>query len=234
MNRNVFAALAIALVLVPITAAARSPFPQNGDVARTIPSVVVQTGSASLLTSPLADLPRATTGSPRWPDDSFDQREPLPDGVPLWPSPYESPYLPPVQSPPLPWAAPTDEGTASPSVSIAPPGLALLPATLLPPAPRPLSPGPPASAAPALTPRIGGLTPLSGAQILANARALLGIRYVWGGNTLSGLDCSAFVSRAWVVSRHTTDTLSAVAYPISRDELLPGDALNLTTRQDPR
>jgi cell wall-associated NlpC family hydrolase len=79
----------------------------------------------------------------------------------------------------------------------------------------------------------GGPTPISRSDILANAEKLLNIPYVWGGVNNSGLDCSAFVSKAWSVSRHTTDTLSSVAHPISKDELQAGDALNLTTGADP-
>lgn len=75
--------------------------------------------------------------------------------------------------------------------------------------------------------------PITTANILAEAGDLLGIRYVWGGVTTSGLDCSSYLSRAWGVPRQTTDTLASVAHPISKDELQPGDALNLTTAEDP-
>ncbi|MDP2326527.1 MAG: hypothetical protein Q8M79_00390, partial [Dehalococcoidia bacterium] len=70
--------------------------------------------------------------------------------------------------------------------------------------------------------------------IIERAQAMLGIAYVWGGNTLEGLDCSAYVSRAWGLSRQTTDTLHLYSTPITKDELLPGDAMNLTKRVDPR
>jgi len=79
----------------------------------------------------------------------------------------------------------------------------------------------------------GGPTPMSRSEILANAEKLLNIPYVWGGVQQSGFDCSAFVSKAWGVSRKTTDTLSSVSQPISKDELQAGDALNLTTGADP-
>jgi cell wall-associated NlpC family hydrolase len=78
----------------------------------------------------------------------------------------------------------------------------------------------------------GGPEPMSRSEIVANAEKLMGIPYVWGGNSSTGLDCSAFISKAWGVSRHTTDNLSAVATPISKDELRTGDALNLTTARD--
>jgi cell wall-associated NlpC family hydrolase len=78
----------------------------------------------------------------------------------------------------------------------------------------------------------GGPTPLSRAEILNTAQQLMNVPYVWGGNSSSGLDCSAFVSKAWGISRHTTDNLSNVAEPISKEELEAGDALNLTTSKD--
>ena len=84
------------------------------------------------------------------------------------------------------------------------------------------------TAAPAIS-----IPPVSGTQILTTAAGLLGIRYRWGGTTMSGLDCSAYLSLAWQVPRQTTDTLGSVAYPLSKDQLQPGDALNLTTSQDP-
>jgi cell wall-associated NlpC family hydrolase len=80
----------------------------------------------------------------------------------------------------------------------------------------------------------GGSAPISRGEILARAQSLMDVPYVWGGNSSSGLDCSAFVSQVWGVSRHTTDTLSQVATPISKEELQPGDALNLTTSADSR
>jgi cell wall-associated NlpC family hydrolase len=78
----------------------------------------------------------------------------------------------------------------------------------------------------------GGPTTLSRSQILQNAQQLMGVPYVWGGNSSSGLDCSAFVSKAWGVGRHTTDNLSNVARRITKDELQPGDALNQPTSAD--
>ena len=79
---------------------------------------------------------------------------------------------------------------------------------------------------------VGGPTPLSRSEILANADELMGVPYVWGGTSASGLDCSAFVSKVWGVGRQTTDTLANVSRPVSKDELQPGDALNLTTARD--
>jgi cell wall-associated NlpC family hydrolase len=70
-------------------------------------------------------------------------------------------------------------------------------------------------------------------EIIDRATKLLGVPYVWGGNTPKGLDCSSYVSRAWGVGRHTTDTLSKVADNIGKDDLQAGDAMNLPTWKDP-
>jgi cell wall-associated NlpC family hydrolase len=78
-----------------------------------------------------------------------------------------------------------------------------------------------------------GPQPLSRSDIVASAQQLLNVPYVWGGTSATALDCSAFVSKAWGVARQTTDTLSSVAHPIAKDDLQPGDALNLTTGRDP-
>jgi hypothetical protein len=83
------------------------------------------------------------------------------------------------------------------------------------------------------TPMVAGGPPAtSRSDIVKNAEQLMNVPYVWGGTSSGGMDCSAFVSKAWGVSRHTTDNLSAVSHPISRDELKAGDALNLTTGND--
>jgi cell wall-associated NlpC family hydrolase len=79
----------------------------------------------------------------------------------------------------------------------------------------------------------GGPAPISSSAILANAQQLLNVPYVWGGTSASGLDCSAFVSKAWGVGRLTTDNLSTVSQAVSKDDLQAGDALNLTTGKDP-
>jgi cell wall-associated NlpC family hydrolase len=77
-----------------------------------------------------------------------------------------------------------------------------------------------------------GPAPISTSEILANAQQLLNIPYVWGGTSVKGLDCSAFISKAWAIGRQTTDSLSRVAQPVAKDELQAGDALNLTIGKD--
>jgi cell wall-associated NlpC family hydrolase len=91
-----------------------------------------------------------------------------------------------------------------------------------------------APSAPAPAPLVaGGPEPMKRSDILKNAESLMGIPYVWGGTVNAGLDCSAFVSKVWGVSRHTTDNLASISHAVSKDELQAGDALNLTTANDP-
>ena len=78
----------------------------------------------------------------------------------------------------------------------------------------------------------GGPAPITRSEILDTAQQLMNVPYVWGGTSSSGFDCSAFVSKAWGVSRQTTDSLASVSSPVSKDELQAGDALNLTTGRD--
>ena len=71
-------------------------------------------------------------------------------------------------------------------------------------------------------------------EILVRAASLLGLRYVWGGNsTTAGMDCSAYVSWVWGAPRYTTDSIWNVSYYIGKAELRSGDALNLTIGRDP-
>jgi hypothetical protein len=48
------------------------------------------------------------------------------------------------------------------------------------------------------------------------------------------MDCSAYVSWTWSVSRYTTDSIWNVSFPITKAELRPGDAMNLTIGRDPK
>src|SRR5947207_11042535 len=72
-------------------------------------------------------------------------------------------------------------------------------------------------------------------EILSRAASMLNIPYAWGGNsTKTGMDCSAWLSRAWGVERYSTDSIWNISHAISKEQLLPGDALNLTTGRDPK
>ena len=97
-----------------------------------------------------------------------------------------------------------------------------------PAAPAPPPPAPVVEPAPDATAQIRQ-------RILSRAASLLGLRYVWGGNSTSnGMDCSAYVSWTWSVGRYTTDSLWEVSFPIGKSELRPGDAMNLTIGRDPK
>lgn len=67
---------------------------------------------------------------------------------------------------------------------------------------------------------------IKASAVLTMARSHLGVPYVYGGATAAGFDCSGYVSKVWEIPRHTTDTIAGVVRTISKDELLPGDALN--------
>jgi NlpC/P60 family protein len=98
------------------------------------------------------------------------------------------------------------------------------------PAPAPPSPPPAQPVEPAPDPTV-----LVRHAILARAASLLGLRYVWGGNsTVNGMDCSAFVSWTWSTTRWSTDSIWNVSFAIGKADLRAGDALNLTTGRDPR
>ncbi|MBI3522199.1 MAG: hypothetical protein HY071_03745 [Chloroflexi bacterium] len=72
------------------------------------------------------------------------------------------------------------------------------------------------------------------ATILSRAAQMLGLTYVWGGNSTSyGMDCSAYVSRAWGVDRYTTDSIWQVAASVDKEDLRAGDAMDLTIGRDP-
>jgi len=88
---------------------------------------------------------------------------------------------------------------------------------------------------PAVAPEIVDPSLAIRGEIITRAAALLNIPYVWGGNsTRNGMDCSAWLSRVWGVDRFSTDSIWQVSFPISKSQLLPGDAVNLTTGRDPR
>ena len=98
----------------------------------------------------------------------------------------------------------------------------------------PAAPAPPPSPAPAVDPAPDATAQIR-QRILSRAASLLGLKYVWGGNSMTaGMDCSAYVSWTWSVSRYTTDSIWNVSFPITKGELRPGDAMNLTIGRDPK
>jgi len=103
----------------------------------------------------------------------------------------------------------------------------------------PPPPPPPPASAPVVAPTAAEPPPDPSAlrrfDILTRAKALLGTPYVWGGNSPSrSMDCSSYVSFTWGVARYTTDSIWAVSHPIAKEDLRPGDAMNLTIGDDPQ
>ncbi len=98
----------------------------------------------------------------------------------------------------------------------------------------PAAPPPPPPTAPVAEPAPDATAQIR-QRILSRAATLLGLKYIWGGNsTTNGMDCSAYVSWTWSVGRFTTDSIWQVSSPITKGELRPGDAMNLTIGRDPR
>jgi hypothetical protein len=98
----------------------------------------------------------------------------------------------------------------------------------------PAAPPPPPPPAPVVEPQPDATAQIR-QRILSRAASLLGLKYIWGGvSTTSGMDCSAYVSWTWTVGRHTTDSIWEVSFPITKGELRPGDAMNLTIGRDPK
>lgn len=107
------------------------------------------------------------------------------------------------------------------------------PVAQLPPEPVAVAEPEPAPAATAAEPPPDPTAARRG-EIIERARSLLGLPYVWGGNnTARGMDCSAYISWTWGLGRYTTDSLGSVSHFIGKDELRPGDIMNLPTWNDP-
>lgn len=75
-------------------------------------------------------------------------------------------------------------------------------------------------------------------KLLAGARRLLGTRYVYGGLSSRGLDCSGFTTTvfraAGIKLPRTSRSQSTIGVPISRNELKPGDLVFFRTGRSRR
>lgn len=72
--------------------------------------------------------------------------------------------------------------------------------------------------------------------LIQEAYKYLGVKYVWGGNGMSGIDCSGLVknvfgSQGFVLPRLGSDQM-AYGIAVTRDQLLPGDRLYFGRRKD--
>ncbi|HUG62746.1 MAG TPA: carboxypeptidase regulatory-like domain-containing protein, partial [Methylomirabilota bacterium] len=75
--------------------------------------------------------------------------------------------------------------------------------------------------------------PIKASEVLANAQRWVGVPYRFGGYSEAGFDCSGYISRVWNIPRRTTDNIDDMVVPITREQLLPGDILNVSTKNDP-
>lgn len=66
-------------------------------------------------------------------------------------------------------------------------------------------------------------------ELIAKAMSLKGIRYVWGGMSLNGFDCSGFVGFVFnsigIRTPRSSFEYAGVGLGVSRENLLPGDVL---------
>jgi gamma-D-glutamyl-L-lysine dipeptidyl-peptidase len=71
--------------------------------------------------------------------------------------------------------------------------------------------------------------PATGASIVATARSFLGLKYLWGGTSGFGYDCSGFVYSTFkahgILLPRDADPQSRVGQAVSRSYLQPGDLI---------
>lgn len=77
---------------------------------------------------------------------------------------------------------------------------------------------------------------VSGQDIVEYARKYVGVPYVWGGQTMSGIDCSGLVQSVYghfhISLPRTTYQQATIGVPVSRERLVPGCLVFFNTTGD--